>query len=97
MVHDRTLSLDAKRLILIHWAWSQYLTYQATDEAITFLLVSQDTNRGRALQTNIPTIPYSGPRWTICARLRPGAMTRPKSFVDQSDGTPLGNRDRGRS
>lgn len=34
VVRDRTLSLDAKRSILINWAWTEYLIDQATNEGM---------------------------------------------------------------
>jgi hypothetical protein len=35
VVRDRTLSLDAKRSILINWAWTDYLIEQATNEGMS--------------------------------------------------------------
>jgi hypothetical protein len=34
VVRDRTLSLDAKRSILMNWAWTEYLIDQATNEGM---------------------------------------------------------------
>jgi hypothetical protein len=34
VVRDPTLSLDAKRSILMNWAWTEYLIDQATNEGM---------------------------------------------------------------
>ncbi|MEA1672853.1 ETC complex I subunit [Nitrospirillum sp. BR 11163] len=56
VVHDRTLSLDAKRLILINWAWSKYLIDHATEEVEQALLalereVAEDRDVSTARKT----------------------------------------------
>jgi hypothetical protein len=34
VVHDRTLTLEAKRSILMNWVWTEYLIDQATSEGM---------------------------------------------------------------